>query len=260
MDHSTIRAGLAAAYDGTLVDELLQAYSEAKRNYYLGGLRLSAVEGGRFCEAALRMLQQRTSGSFQPLGKTLDTEKLIRDLSNLPSTAAPDSVRLHIPRALRVVYDIRTKRDAAHLVDDIDPNLQDATLVTGILDWVLAEFVRLHHTVTPNGAQRIVEDLVTRHVPVIQEFSGFLKVLNPRLVASDHLLVLLYQRGMDGALYADLDNWARPKMRSNLRRTLKQLTDRHALVHFDGERYYVTLAGIREVESRRLYSLGGDDT
>jgi len=41
---------------------------EAKRNFYLGGLRLSAVEGGRFCEATFRLLQQRTTGKFNALG------------------------------------------------------------------------------------------------------------------------------------------------------------------------------------------------
>jgi hypothetical protein len=56
---AVIHAGLAATLDSALVDELLDAYEEAKSNYYLGGLRLSAVEGGRFCEAAFRLLQQR---------------------------------------------------------------------------------------------------------------------------------------------------------------------------------------------------------
>jgi hypothetical protein len=254
MDRGTIRSGLVIGYDSKLVDELLDAHAEAKRNYYLGGLRLSAVEGGRFCEAAFRMLQQRAFGVFLALGKMLKTDDVIADLANLPSTAQPDSVRLHIPRALRMVYDIRNKRDAAHLADGIDPNLQDATLVVAVLDWVLAEFVRLHHpTISADKAQRIVEDLVTRHVPVIQEFSGFLKVLNPSLTASNHILILLYQRGTAGADYSELDAWARPSMRKNLQRTLRQLTDDRAFLHEHAGRYYITQSGLREVESRHLY-------
>ncbi len=54
----TIRQGLAKSHDKKLVDELLEAYVEAKRNFYLGGLRLSAVEGGRFCEAAFRISER----------------------------------------------------------------------------------------------------------------------------------------------------------------------------------------------------------
>ncbi len=62
----------------------------------------------------------------------------------------------------------RRRRDAAHLADGIDANLQDATLVA-VLDWVLAELVRLHHGVGAGEAHGIVEDLVTRRAPVIQD-------------------------------------------------------------------------------------------
>ncbi len=64
---AVIRAGFVANLAPTLVDELLDGYEEAKSNYYLGGLRLSAVEGGRFCEAAFRLLEQRAFGKFDPL-------------------------------------------------------------------------------------------------------------------------------------------------------------------------------------------------
>jgi hypothetical protein len=250
-----VEQGLANFHDKALVHELIEAYVEAKRNFYLGGLRLSAVEGGRFCEAALRLLQQRTSGKFTPLGQQLYTEKLQQQLGGLARTAHPDSVRLHIPRSLRVVYDIRNKRDAAHLADGIDPNIQDATIVVSILDWVLAEFVRLYHTVSANEAQRIVESLVTRRAPAVQEFGAFLKVLNPNLPAADHVLLVLYQRGKEGATYPELLSWARPKMRANLKRTLQQLVNDRAFVHHDGSMYFLTESGMREVESRKLYQL-----
>ncbi len=248
-----VRKGLYGAHDKKLVDELLESYVEAKRNFYLGGLRLSAVEGGRFCEAAFRVLQERTTGTFKPLGKQLNVEILRDDLSKLPSALHPDSVRLHIPRALRVVYDIRNTRDAAHLADNIDPNLQDSTLVVSILDWVLAEFVRLYHTVSANEAQSIVQSLVTRRAPVVQDFAGFLKILNPDFVAGDHLLVLLYQRGKDGARHADLEAWSKPKMKANLKATLNRLVDERAFAHFDGGKYFITESGMREVEKRKLY-------
>lgn len=246
-----IRRGLANSLDGKLVDELLEAYVEAKRNFYLGSLRPTEVEGGRFCEAAFRLLEQRTTGRFTALGKQLNTQKIASDLE--ANTAELDSVRFHVPRALRVVYDIRNKRDAAHLGDGIDPNLQDGTLVSSVLDWVLAELVRLYHAVPADEAQRIVESLVSRRAPVVQDFAGFLKVLNPKLQAKDHLVVILYHRGSEGATYRELDTWARPAMRANLGRTLDQLVHKHAFVHFDGSRYFITATGLREVEERRLY-------
>jgi hypothetical protein len=248
---AAIRAGLVTTLDPALVDELLNAYEDAKSNYYLGGLRLSAVEGGRFCEAAFRLLQQRAFGKFDALGVQLNAEAVTKNLANLPRVSQPDAVRLHIPRALRVVYDIRNNRDAAHLADGIDPNLQDATLIVGVLDWILAEFVRLHHNVTADEAQRMVDDLVTRRAPVVQDFDGFLKVLRADLKASARCLVLLYQRGNQGATYDELSEWVKPSMRRNLRRTLEALVhDKSWVHHVGGVQYTLTRTGQQEVEAR----------
>lgn len=250
---ATIEAQLASHLDAKLVRELLDAHAESKRNFYLGGMRLSAVEGGRFCEAAFRLLEYITkSGSFTPLGTQLDTEKLINQLRSLGSAHANDSIRLHIPRSLRLVYDIRNKRDAAHLADGIDPNLQDATLVVGVIDWVLAEFIRMYHNIDANKASKIVNGIVKRVAPVVQDFNGFLKVLNPKLLANEHCLVLLYQRGEDGATEQELSHWVRPKMRANLRRTLGDLVHKKDLAHFDGSRYLITRAGEQHVELKNL--------
>lgn len=121
---STVEAQLSSKLDPKLVKELLDAHAEAKRNFYLGGLRLSAVEGGRFCEAVFRLLQQITEGKYTALDKALPkTDDLIFKLSQLASFKFSDAVRLHIPRSLRLVYDIRNKRDTAHLSDGIDPSL-----------------------------------------------------------------------------------------------------------------------------------------
>lgn len=247
-----IRAGLIASLDSRLVDELLEAYAEAKRNFFLGGLRLSEVEGGRFCEAAFRLLEHITTNRFTPLGRQLRTDALIDTLEQIPRADQPDSIRIHIPRALRLIYDIRNNRDAAHLADGIDPNLQDATLVVVVADWVLAEFVRSYHNVTADEAQDMVNQIVTREAPVIQDFDGFLKVLRRDLSSAEYCLVLLYARGNKGATFDELDEWARPVMRTNLRRTLRTLVNSHAYVHHDGDRYFITATGQRHVEHERL--------
>jgi hypothetical protein len=249
---SIIEAQLATTIDARLVAELLDAHEEAKRNFHLGGARLAAVEGGRFCEAAFRILQFVTTAAFTPLGTTLNTQGIANQLQNLAPGAHNDSIRLHIPRALRVVYDIRNNRDAAHLADGIDPNVQDSTLVVGVIDWVLAEFIRLYHNVSPNEAQRVVEDIVTRRSPVVQEFGDFLKVLRNDLGATDFCLVLLYHRGASGASYQQLQEWVRPTMRANLRRTLNGLENDRLFVHADGDMCFITRSGQQHVEANRL--------
>lgn len=251
-----VETELKKKVNAKLVDELLDAYRQAKQNFYIGGLRLSAVEGGRFCEAAFRVLEEATSGNFTSLNHKLDTEKLTARLSNLAKGSFSDSVRLHIPRALRVVYDIRNNRDAAHLADGIDPNLQDATLVISVLDWVTAEFVRLYHGIPANEAQKLMEMLVTRQVPAVEDFDDFLKVLRPDLRAGEYVLLILYERGKAGASYKEIESWVQPSMRGNLNRTITRLVDDEAFVHRGVERYFLTRRGMVEVEKKRLHDVG----
>jgi hypothetical protein len=171
-------------------------------------------------------------------------------ISTLEVARGPDSVRLHIPRTLRLIYDVRNKRDVAHLADGIDPNQQDATPVVRGMEWVMAELVRLFHHVPPAEAHAIIVELVTKDVPLIQVFDGFPRVLK-QLRASDHVLVLLYWRGATGATYQELQAWVRASMRANLKRTLSGL-DARDLLHANGDRYVLTHLGEQEVEGRKL--------
>lgn len=244
-----VRQGFASAgMPAKLVTEVIEAFTEAKRRYYRGDLRPSEIEGGRFSEAVFRVLQWTTSGIFTPLGKTLPSVPTL--LTTLEKAKGPDSVRLHVPRTLRLIYDVRNTRDAAHLADGIDPNTQDASLVIRNMEWVLAELVRLFHSVSPTEAASIISDLVSKDVPMIQMFGDFPRVLR-RLRASDHMLVLLYWRGAAGATLGQLRAWARPTMASNLGRTLKAL-DQRDFVHVQDGRYMLTKLGERDVERRRL--------
>jgi hypothetical protein len=252
MDLADVRSGFVAAGIPTeLVDELLGAYVEAKRRFYLGDHRPQEVEGGRFAEAVFRALQHLAGMKVTPLGKSLPSvDTLLTSLEN--ATGQPDSVRLHIPRTLKLIYDIRNKRDAAHLSDDIDPNLQDATLVTSNMDWVVAELVRLHHGVDADQAQQIIEDLVTREVPVVQEIDGQ-PVILADLAARDQALLMLYRVGAGGLSLDELAQQLRASRKDHLRTRLRAL-DRAKLVlhHPSTSRYYITNKGSRYAEEKRL--------
>jgi hypothetical protein len=250
-----IKNSLISRFPVNLVDELIECYVEQKKNFYLGRMRPNEVEGGRFAEAAIRMLQHAAGAAVTPLGTQLDTERIIRDLANLPSATASDSIRLHIPRTLRVIYDIRNNRDAAHLADGIDPNLQDSSFVSAAIDWVLAEFVRLAHGVSPDEAFALVKGITVRRVPAVEQFGSFLKTLRPSLGPSDRILLLLYHCADTGATPAELSNWLKPAQRANLNRTLAQLEqDKDYIVPTDGK-YRLTRRGIAAIERRKLVEI-----
>jgi hypothetical protein len=249
---ASVRQGfVVAGIPARLVGDLLNAYTEAKRRYHLGDHRPQEVEGGRFSEAVFRILQHLSGLDVTPVGKTLPTvDKLLLNFEN--ATTAPDSVRIHIPRTLRLIYDIRNKRNAAHLADGIDPNLQDATLVIGNMDWVMAELVRLHHGVTADEAQEIIADLVTKEVPAVQEIDGqpvILADLQPR----DQALLMLYRAGSQGATLEELTTWLRVTRKADLKKRLLKLDlDRLVLHHPTTGQFYITLPGVHYVQNHNL--------
>lgn len=252
MDLDQVRTGFkTSGLPGNLVDEVLAAYVEAKRRYHLGDHRPQEVEGGRFSEGVFRLLQHVCKQTVTPLGKTLPSvDRLLGQMEH--ATGEPDSVRLHIPRTLKLIYDIRNKRDVAHLGDGIDPNLQDATLVVGAMDWVMAEMVRLHHGVGADEAQRIIEDLVTKEVPAIQEIDGH-PVILADLPPRDQALLLLYRAGPRGAKLNDLAAWLRLARKDHLKTRLVRLDEERLVLHHPASgRFHLTSKGVHDVDARRL--------
>ncbi|MDV8024463.1 hypothetical protein [Rhodococcus sp. IEGM 1330] len=244
-----IEAGFSAAgVPHELSKELLAAYLTAKRKYHLRDMRPSEVEGGRFSEAALRILEWQTTQQYTPIGTTLTgVPTLVNRLSNC--TAASDSVRFHIPRTLQAVYDIRNKRDVAHL-GPIDANLQDASLVIHILEWVLAEFVRMYHNVADEAAQQLIADIVKKEVPVIQVIDDFPVILK-QVPLIDRVLILLYWQGDGGTSKRQLFSWLTTNQRSNLSAATKKLVE-SIRIHISDDVYHLTDLGISDVQNREL--------
>ena len=133
MSTSAIEAGfLAAGIPADLVNEVIKAYEETKTRFHRQDYRPSSVEGARFSEAVFRILQWAATGTYTPIGTTLPgVPGLVTQLQN--ATGVDDTVRIHIPRTLQAVYDIRNRRNVAHL-GNIAIGLQDSGLVVHILD------------------------------------------------------------------------------------------------------------------------------
>lgn len=246
-----VKDELIKTYPQELIDSILDSYKELAENFIRGKIRPSEVEGGRFCEATIRMLQYKTTGTYTPIGTHLNLDTEVNVLRNLPVTSFDDSIRLHIPRTIRVIYDIRSKRDSAHL-GNIDPNLMDGTLVLNCCKWILAELFRMESQISIEEAQRIINSLVEKEVPIIQDFGGFKVILNPRLSARDRILVLLYERSEEGVARAELSSQLPPKMRTQLGTQLSRLQHDKSFIHRDKNQIYITRSGEKFVEDNIL--------
>jgi hypothetical protein len=246
-----VKDQLLKTYPQELVYSILNSYTELAANFIRNKIRPSEVEGGRFCEATIRMLQYKTTGTYTPMGTSLNLDKEINTLRNLPATSFDDSIRLHIPRTIRVIYDIRSKRNSVHL-GNINPNLMDGTLVINCCKWILAELFRMESQISIEEAQRIINNLVEKELPMIQDFGGFEVILNTQLTARDRILVLLYNRGEKGATRAELSSRLPPKMRNQLGTQLSRLQHDRSFIHRDENRIYITRSGEKFTEDNIL--------
>ena len=247
-----IEAQLTTTIPAPLAKALLNAHLELKDNFYQGRWRPSELEGGRFSEAALRVIEELTTGAHTPIGDTLPSfnEDRLKSISSNATRGSHESLRLHIPRALFTIYGIRNRRDVGHLGGDVNPNHADAYLIVSVCDWVLAELIRLTFNCPLPEAQAMVDDLVERKMPIIQDFNGFPKILKTGLSIPKRILALAYWAGSKGVEVKDLQKWMKPTTTSSVSTAALRLEQDKAYIHRDGERYFITTSGIKYVEDK----------
>lgn len=248
-------AGLLAAIPATLRNALIKTYQEIVTNFLERRWEPSELNGGKFCEAVYSIVQGAVTGSFPPTAsKPSDMVGACRAIENLPADphrVGDRSLRLLIPRALPVLYEIRNNRGVGHVGGDVDANHMDAETVQGMASWVMAELVRIFHGVTTEEAQEAVDALVERKTPMIWEVGPVKRVLDVRLKAKDQVLLLLHHStGWVSA--TDLFTWTEYSNPSAFRG--KVLTELHddRLVEFEKKQDLVRISprGIEVVEDK----------
>jgi hypothetical protein len=248
-----IATDLKSKLPSELVDALLASYEEIKQNFFLAKHGPSELNGGKFCEACVRILQHQTdSGKFTPLGVQIsDMIGKLRDFEKLPSNVANDSYRIHIPRALVTMYNIRNKRGVGHLGGDVNPNRADASLLVACADWVLAEIFRIHYQCSLEEAQGVVDSLVQRRLVLVHESEQVKRVLLPSLSYKDQTLLLLASAYPEKVSEEDLTNWIEPSDKSQYRRRVLRALHSERLIEYKESSWCVILpTGLNYVESQ----------
>jgi hypothetical protein len=235
-----------------LVDALLTSYQEIKQNFFLGKHEPSELNGGKFCEACLRILQCETDGGkYTALGIHIpNVIGKLRDFEKIPSASASESYRIHIPRVLVSIYNIRNKRGVGHIGGDVNPNRTDSTYLVACADWVMAELFRTHYQCSLDEAQRIADSIVQRHLALVHELEKNKRVLLPTLTHRDQTLLLLASVFPERVLVNDLITWIEPVNKSRYRNTVLRKLHSERFVEFNDVGWCVILPpGFRYVET-----------
>jgi hypothetical protein len=170
--------------------DLLNAYNDIVKNYAERRWEPASLNGGKLCEAAYTVVRGLADGNFSARSKK--PRNMVDACKDMEKEAAqPRSVKIQIPRVIVALYEIRNNRGVGHAGGDVDPNEMDATAVLYMSKWLVAELVRVLHTLTTTEAAEIVEALVKRQVALVWTSGEKKRVLKPGLTWKRNTLLLL---------------------------------------------------------------------
>jgi len=247
-----ISVDLKTKLPGILVDALLDSYKEIKENFYLERHEPAELNGGKFVEACYRIIDHETKGSFAPIGThTPDMIGKLRAFEQLPSSTSVESFRIHIPRALVTIYNIRNKRGVGHLGGDVNPNFADASFIVTCVDWILAELLRIHYTCSLDKAQKMVDSIIIRPSFLVHKIEDIRRVLNPSLKHKDQVLIILASEHPAPIKDQQLYEWIEPKSKSTFfNSVLKKLHSERYIEYKKDKTCIILPPGLKYIDSK----------
>jgi hypothetical protein len=238
-----LRTAFVPRFPEAKADEILYHYRALRRDARLERYSSCEVEAGKFVEAILKCFHyQRTGEEVDALPAAAD--QMISQLES-DTKHFNDTERLIILKALRLIYTFRNKRGAAHN-SSFDPLQMDCALVVALANWVMEELIRLYLTNDDAAVRALVDSLLVKDIPLVEQIDDDRLVLKPGLSARIQLELLLY-REPNRCQVKDLARWIHDQSIDNIRTTLRDMRKKN-LAHETDAGWLLTEAGIREAE------------
>ena len=193
---------------GELVEKILEHYAIIKNNYRLGRHENTELNASKFSEVIYRILENKFYGKYTSLNKPIKafTDKC-RTFKGQQSAGIDDSLRIHIPRTLILINDIRNTRGVGHVSGLHNPNDLDSILVKTNCDWIFSEICRIFAGLKIEVAQIVIENIIKIDLPIIEKIEDMRRVLNTSLKYDKQVLVLLYSEYPLFVKVDDLYKW-----------------------------------------------------
>jgi hypothetical protein len=243
---SQVIAALSPPLPNEIVTHLLDDYQDIKQNYAFHKFRPSELNGGRFAESVLRLIEHLDRPPYTPFGTPLDSDRIVNRVVN--NTSLHESLRFFIPRLARILLDVRNRRDVAHVGGDVSPNVSDSLFTVHTADWILTEVLRIFYNCSIDAAKKIAESINEISIPIIADVDGFVRVQNTSLRVEDKVLAILYYKNPAKVRDGDLQRWTRYQNVSRFRRDILGGLDAEALIHYEDGQCTLLPKGIVHTE------------
>lgn len=227
----------------TLRDDLLDAFNEIVKNYREHKWEPSELNGGKLCEAVYTIVVGWLEGGKYPARAKKPNRfpqtclALEQKYAQVPDSRSP---RILIPRMMVGLYDIRNNRGVGHAGADVDPNHMDATVVLYTAKWLVAELVRLLHTLHIDEATALVDGLIEREVAWVWTRGDKKRVLRTGMTWKQQTLVLLLTEAGEVS-EADLFRWLEHPGLPSFRKDVLKGLHKARLVEYDVDKRTVVL-------------------
>jgi len=235
-----IKAELTGQIDSAIVDEVLAHHSALKTAFRLQDWEKCLLRGGKFSEAVMKVIHFIRTGKVR---RQIAVDSEINEVSKWSDL--PESIRLLIPRAVRVMYDHRSRRGGAH--SSFDPNPMDCALVVSTADWVLGELVHVFCTADPEAAMKFVTAVTSKSIPIVEKIGEDYVVLLKGASARQEIGYILYVNYPNRIRTTQLIRWIPIHSPANIRSSLSYM-ERIKLAHCNSDGAVLTTKGIKTVE------------
>lgn len=235
----------------TYIDLIEHEYNELKNSYYLEDKMKVGIHSGRFCELISSLLCHQEFNQKDDLNK-IKFDPNITKLENSPKNNAKEEIsRLMIPRVLRSIYTIRSKKKIAH-IKTFDPVKIDLKFINIAVDWVISQLLIIYCNVNSDEVPKYFERISLDDFRKVERFENGDIVFNaPNLSFTAKLLFILADFYNKGRISKEtLLKIAKPKNTSYITIYLNRMKNNN-LVHINEKGIILTKWGMAEAREIR---------
>jgi hypothetical protein len=222
---------------------MLEYYQEAKKLHNSRQYASAITTFGKFLELTAEALCQHMGIGNCESGCGKVTDKMTS--SNYPN----DSLKLHIPRAIKAAFSIRNGRDAAHGTANMVTSPYDSLYVSAVSDWVLGELLVELGDQDREMIRGMLNSIAEKKSPIFYENSdGDLIILSNEITVGEQGLLKLYFLNRPAKL-VELENSVRTRAKlDNLRKQFYNYESDFLVSKLRSGQYEILPGGIARVE------------
>lgn len=228
--------------------EFLFEFEKSKSAYWLGDITKGLLHAARFSEICIACLKQLSEPSKKIDLNKITFGKFYEDLRKLPKPSAKEEMLyLVIPRVLKAIFTIRSKKRVAHIKMTNADSLDFEFVVTSC-NWVMSQLIIIYLNISLEDAIILTNSIMERKIPTIEKFEdGEIMILKRGLKFKEELLLVLYQFPKR-MTRQELKIILKPKKSSYISTYLSGLY-KEKLIHLNKEGAIINKNGIKEIET-----------